>query len=164
MNWEWPSLHWLFLNFNSSECCHSSECTLKWFDWLFDALLRRTSKILCLSNKFKVWVSYVQPQHFATLLSILLFFSFAKLTENRIYNHWKYFLCGEEHRKWKICQFPAFIDKIQCLLNRISFLSRQHVKNIKYQIGSSNPSLNYWTYFPKECWVIFKQDKMLNFL
>ena len=33
-------------------------------------------------------------------------------------------------------------------------------KHFKYWLSSSNPSLNYWTYFPKDYWWILKQGKI----
>ena len=50
-----------------------------------------------------------------------------------------------------------------CLIEEPSYLADVW-KNFKYWLNLSNPSLNYWTYFPNDCWVILKQVKMLNFL
>ena len=60
------------LSFNSSEKCHLSEYTLKWYGGLFDKSHQHTSKLSRLSKKLKIWVSCEQSQHFVPFFYLIL--------------------------------------------------------------------------------------------
>ena len=105
----------------------------------------------------------------AALCNIFSCFWFLKMEISSLLdllNSWftsieKGLFCGEEHRKRKYALFDSRLPWIrwQCFP-----LVYQPYYFVKHCSSSSTYSLNCWTYFPKDCWVILKQGKMLNFL
>ena len=64
-------------------------------------------------------------------------------------DHWNVFVLWWLTQEAKIRRYQT-LTRWQCLLNRGTFWFAER-KN-KYWFSSSNPSLNYWTYFPKNFW------------
>ena len=155
------------LSFYSSESCHLSKKTLKSFGGLFDISYRRVHVRKIFTPFKKVWRldSVYNHSTLQRLCSVFLFdFSKLNLYPFAIYPLdllWLKLVC---FMVAKICRFLAFIDKIsEVYLVLKPFSLAELWKNSKYWSSCSKPSLSYWTYIPKECLVILRQGKMLNF-
>ena len=154
VTWKWLSLNifkplnkWIRITFEpfySSESCHLSEYTLKWFGGLFDARPENfpplfPARISCaaLCNVFVRFFCLMLCNGFIPLPDLLKT-GFTIIEFGLFY--------GDERLEAKIYRFLTFLTRWLCLFNR-----RQQ-KHFKYcRLNYSKPSLKHWTYncFPK---------------
>ena len=135
------SLFWAL--FYSSENCHLSGI-LKWIGGLFDTPYQRVHapKISLLLNIILYKVAALCDVCSFVLLPDLLKIGFT-ITEIDLF-------CCKEHRKRKYADFRLSMTKWRCVLNRGTNLAKMW-KHFNYWPSSSNPSLNHWSYFQKDC-------------